>query len=77
MFSLELDNRAKPFGLRAYSIHPGNIWGTELARQAPLEILQQFVFLDEKGNPVQEVVDSFKQFRKVQLQRSGLRPARF
>lgn len=60
LFSLELDNRAKAFGIRAYSIHPGNIWGTELAREAPVEILQQFGFLDEKGNLVQAVVDSLK-----------------
>jgi NAD(P)-dependent dehydrogenase (short-subunit alcohol dehydrogenase family) len=60
LFSLELDNRAKSFGIRAYSIHPGNIWGTELAREAPVEILQQFGFLDDKGNPVQEVIDSLK-----------------
>lgn len=60
LFSLELNNRAKSFGVSAYSIHPGNIWGTELAREAPIEILQQFGFLDAKGNPVQEVVDSLK-----------------
>jgi len=60
LFSLELDNRAKAFGIRAYSVHPGNIWGTELAREAPIEILQQFGFLDDKGNPVPEVIDSLK-----------------
>lgn len=60
LFSLELDNRAKSFGIRVYSIHPGNIWGTELTREAPVEILQQFGFLDDKGNPVQEVIDSLK-----------------
>jgi len=60
LFSLELDNRAKTYGVRAYSIHPGNIWGTELAREAPIEILQQFGFLDEKGNQVQAVIDSLK-----------------
>src|SRR5690606_12075108 len=43
-----------------YSVHPGNIWGTELAREAPMEILQNFGFFDEKGNPVQEVVASLK-----------------
>jgi NAD(P)-dependent dehydrogenase (short-subunit alcohol dehydrogenase family) len=60
LFSLELDHRAKSSGVRAYSIHPGNIWGTELTREAPIEILQQFGFLDDKGNPVQEVIDSLK-----------------
>ncbi|MBE9462662.1 SDR family NAD(P)-dependent oxidoreductase [Dyadobacter subterraneus] len=60
LFSLELDNRAKSFGVRAYSVHPGNIWGTELTREAPKEILQQFGFLDAQGNIVQEVIDSLK-----------------
>jgi NAD(P)-dependent dehydrogenase (short-subunit alcohol dehydrogenase family) len=60
LFSLELDNRAKSFGVRVYSIHPGNIWGTELTREAPIEILQQFGFLDDKGNPVPEVINSLK-----------------
>jgi hypothetical protein len=31
-----------------------------LAREAPIEILQQFSFLDDKGNPVPEVIDSLK-----------------
>ncbi|SFM88638.1 NADP-dependent 3-hydroxy acid dehydrogenase YdfG [Chitinophaga sp. YR627] len=60
LFSLELNERAKAYGVRAYSLHPGNIWGTELTREAPLEILQQFGFYDDKGNPVQEVLDSLK-----------------
>jgi NAD(P)-dependent dehydrogenase (short-subunit alcohol dehydrogenase family) len=60
LFSLELDNLASPFLVRAYAVHPGNIWGTELTREAPMEILQQFGFYDDKGNPVQEVLDSLK-----------------
>lgn len=60
LFSLELDNRAKSFGVRVYSVHPGNIFGTELAREAPLELLQQFGFYDDKGDPVPEVIASLK-----------------
>ena len=60
LFSLELDNRAKAFGVNVYSVHPGNIGGTELTREAPLEILQSFGFYDANGNPVQEVLDSLK-----------------
>lgn len=60
LFSLELNNRAQPFHVSAYSLHPGNIWGTELAREASVEILQQLGFYDEKGNPVQEVIASLK-----------------
>ena len=60
LFSLELDKRAQAFGVRAYAVHPGNIWGTELTREAPLAVLQQFGFYDDKGNPVQEVIASLK-----------------
>jgi NAD(P)-dependent dehydrogenase (short-subunit alcohol dehydrogenase family) len=60
LFSLELDNRAQAFGVRAYAVHPGNIWGTELVREAPLEILQQFGFYDAQGKVVPEVVASLK-----------------
>jgi NAD(P)-dependent dehydrogenase (short-subunit alcohol dehydrogenase family) len=60
LFSLELNERARSTGIRAYSIHPGNIWGTELTREAPKEILQQFGFLDEKGEVVQAVVEKMK-----------------
>ncbi|RDC55288.1 SDR family NAD(P)-dependent oxidoreductase [Pedobacter chinensis] len=60
LFSLELNNRAQSFGVSAYSVHPGNVWGTELTREAPLELLQQFGFYDDKGNPVQEVIASLK-----------------
>jgi NAD(P)-dependent dehydrogenase (short-subunit alcohol dehydrogenase family) len=60
LFSLELDNRAKEFGVRAYSIHPGSIGGTELAREAPLEMFIQMGFCDEKGNMLPEVAASLK-----------------
>ena len=65
LFSLELDNRAKAFGVRAYSVHPGNVWGTELAREAPLALLQQFGFYDDKGNVVPEVIASLKPIPQV------------
>ncbi len=60
LFSLELDNRAKAFGVRGYSLHPGSIHGTELAREASLELFQQMGFYDEEGNIKPEVVASLK-----------------
>lgn len=60
LFSLELNERARSTGIRVYSIHPGNIWGTELTREAPKEILQQFGFLDDKGQVVHAVIDNMK-----------------
>jgi len=60
LFSLELDNRAKAFGVRVYSVHPGSIAGTELAREAPLELFVKMGFCDEKGNMLPEVAASLK-----------------
>lgn len=60
LFSMELDKRAKKFGIRAYSLHPGSIGGTELAREASLELFQKMGFVDEKGMMKPEVLASLK-----------------
>lgn len=60
LFALELDNLAKDFNVRAYSLHPGSINGTELGREAPLELFQQMGFCDAEGNLLPEVIASLK-----------------
>ncbi|ANI90505.1 oxidoreductase [Arachidicoccus ginsenosidimutans] len=60
LFSLELDNRAKAFGVRAYSLCPGRVGGTELAREAPIELFVKMGLSDEKGNILPEVAASLK-----------------
>jgi len=60
LFALELDRRAKAFNVRAYSLHPGSIAGTELGREASLELFQQMGFLDAEGNLLPEVAASLK-----------------
>lgn len=60
LFALELDNRGKSFNVRAYSLHPGSINGTELGREAPLELFQQMGFCDAEGNMLPEVATSLK-----------------
>lgn len=60
LFALELDNRAKAYNVRAYSLHPGAIGGTELAREASLELFQQMGFCDAAGNILPEVAASLK-----------------
>lgn len=60
LFALELDNRAKAHNVRAYSLHPGAIGGTELAREASLELFQQMGFCDAAGNILPEVAASLK-----------------
>lgn len=60
LFSLELDNRSREFGVRAYSLHPGSIGGTELGREAPLDLFIKMGFCDEQGNMLPEVAASLK-----------------
>lgn len=60
LFALELDNRAKEFNIRAFSLHPGSIGGTELAREASLEMFQKMGFCDENGNILPEVAANLK-----------------
>jgi len=60
LFALELDNQAKAFNVRAYSLHPGSINGTELARDASTELFTQMGFFDEEGNIRAEIVASLK-----------------
>ncbi|RAJ93030.1 NAD(P)-dependent dehydrogenase (short-subunit alcohol dehydrogenase family) [Larkinella arboricola] len=60
LFTVELDNRAKASNVRAYSVHPGSINGTELGREAPLELFQQMGFCDADGNTLPEVAAKLK-----------------
>lgn len=60
LFSLELDNRAHSSNVRAYSVHPGSIGGTELGREASLELFQKMGFCDAQGNLLPEVAASLK-----------------
>jgi NAD(P)-dependent dehydrogenase (short-subunit alcohol dehydrogenase family) len=60
LFSMELDNRAKQFNVRAYSLHPGSIGGTELAREASLDLLQKMGFCDADGNIYPEIAARLK-----------------
>ena len=60
LFALELDNRAKRYHVRAYSLHPGSIHGTELARDASMDLFKQMGFLDEEGQMRPEVLANLK-----------------
>ncbi|ATP57146.1 oxidoreductase [Pedobacter ginsengisoli] len=60
LFTLELDNLARMFNVRAYSLHPGSIHGTELARSADIELFKQMGFFDENGDIKPEIVASLK-----------------
>jgi NAD(P)-dependent dehydrogenase (short-subunit alcohol dehydrogenase family) len=60
LFALELDNRAKTHQVRAFSLHPGSIAGTELARDADMDLFKQMGFFDDNGNIRPEILANLK-----------------
>lgn len=60
LFTVEFDKLGSKYGVRAYSVHPGNTLGTNLAKEASVGLLQQIGLLDEQGNMKQEVAETLK-----------------
>lgn len=60
LFTVELDVRASMHNVRAYAVHPGSIGGTELAREAPVDLFMKLGFCDADGNVLPEVLASLK-----------------
>lgn len=60
LFAVELDHRGKGFGVRAFSLHPGSVNGTDLGRVAPMSLFQQMGTHDENGNIYPEVAATLK-----------------
>jgi NAD(P)-dependent dehydrogenase (short-subunit alcohol dehydrogenase family) len=60
LFAVELDDRSKSFNVRTYSVHPGSINGTDLAREAPIELFKQMGMYDADGNIFPEVAATLK-----------------
>jgi len=60
LFAVELDNRGRSFDVRVFSLHPGNINGTELAREEPIELFKQMGTHDAEGNLKPEVAALLK-----------------
>jgi NAD(P)-dependent dehydrogenase (short-subunit alcohol dehydrogenase family) len=60
LFTVELDHRAKAFNVRAFSVHPGSVLGTDLGRVAPMALFQQMGTHDADGNIFPEVAATLK-----------------
>ncbi len=60
LFTVELDEQAKAFGVRAYSLCPGAVGETELSREAPIDLFQKLGYSDAEGNILPEVAASLK-----------------
>lgn len=50
LFSVELDKRGQAYAVRAYSLHPGAIAGTDLGRDLSQETLAAFGIYNEDGS---------------------------
>jgi NAD(P)-dependent dehydrogenase (short-subunit alcohol dehydrogenase family) len=60
LFTVELDHRGKAFGVRAFSLHPGSVIGTDLGRVAPMALFQQMGTHDANGDIFPEVAAKLK-----------------
>jgi NAD(P)-dependent dehydrogenase (short-subunit alcohol dehydrogenase family) len=60
LFAVELDKRGSRFGVRAYALHPGSVYGTDLGREAPMALFQQMGTHDANGNIYPEVARKLK-----------------
>ncbi|MGG5210319.1 SDR family NAD(P)-dependent oxidoreductase [Chryseobacterium sp. MIQD13] len=55
LFAVEMDKRAKEFNVRAYSLHPGSVYGTDLGREEPIDLYIQMGTHDKDGKIKPEV----------------------
>ncbi|MDP9960944.1 SDR family NAD(P)-dependent oxidoreductase [Chryseobacterium lathyri] len=55
LFATELDERGKKFNIRAYSLHPGSVYGTDLGREEPIDLYIQMGTHDKNGKIKPEV----------------------
>jgi len=49
LFAAALDERGKKFNIRAYSLHPGSVYGTDLGREEPIDLFIQIGTHDKNG----------------------------
>lgn len=60
LFATILDEKAKNFNVRAYSLHPGSVYGTELGRDESIDLYIQMGTHDENGKIKPEVEAKLK-----------------
>lgn len=60
LFAVALDERAKKFNVRAYSLHPGSVYGTDLGREEPIDLYIQMGTHDKNGKIKPEVEAKLK-----------------
>jgi len=60
LFAVALDRRGRDEGVRAFSLHPGSIVGTDLKRHLSDEELRKAGVIDERGEPILDVARNLK-----------------
>ncbi|MDR6403521.1 MULTISPECIES: SDR family NAD(P)-dependent oxidoreductase [Chryseobacterium] len=60
LFAVALDEKARKFNVRAYSLHPGSVFGTDLGREEPIDLFIQIGTHDENGKIKPEVEAQLK-----------------
>lgn len=60
LFALELDKRGKEENIRAFSVHPGSIIGTGLAKHVTHQELVDRGAIDENGKPILDPAKNLK-----------------
>jgi NAD(P)-dependent dehydrogenase (short-subunit alcohol dehydrogenase family) len=60
LFAVALDEKAKKFNIRAYSLHPGSVYGTDLGREEPIDLYIQMGTHDKNGKIKPEVEAKLK-----------------
>jgi len=60
LFATALDEKGKEFNIRAYSLHPGSVFGTDLGREEPIDLFIQMGTHDENGKIKPEVEAKLK-----------------
>ncbi|MEB2845694.1 SDR family NAD(P)-dependent oxidoreductase [Rhizobiales bacterium RZME27] len=60
LFAVELDRLAQTHGVRAFSLHPGGIVGTGLAKHMTEDMLRKAGAIDENGAPVVDLSRDLK-----------------
>jgi NAD(P)-dependent dehydrogenase (short-subunit alcohol dehydrogenase family) len=60
LFTVELDERAQRYGVRAYSLHPGSIVDTDLKREMTPEALIHAGVYDKNGNTIFDATRGLK-----------------
>jgi NAD(P)-dependent dehydrogenase (short-subunit alcohol dehydrogenase family) len=60
LFAVALDERGKAEGVRAFSLHPGSIVGTDLGRYLSTQELRAIGVIDENGKPILDPAKNLK-----------------